>query len=131
MCGVAISIPDPSRGSRCLRRNTATGNGWVHTGEIEHFRDPASSNLRVASHGELWVLPCAYVQPGDRVPRLSSDTRSGFVRTHSLLRRLGLRGLDSHLFDRAKEGFVLPIGTWQWGDLGSRQSCRTHDTERA
>src|SRR5262249_13990701 len=49
----------------------------------------------------------------------------------ALLRRIGLRGLDDRLFDRAKSGFVLPIERWcrqtLRGEvaetLGSRELC--------
>jgi asparagine synthase (glutamine-hydrolysing) len=45
----------------------------------------------------------------DRVP---DRARYAPVRSKSILRRVGLRGLDPALFDRPKSGFTLPFERW-------------------
>lgn len=52
------------------------------------------------------------------VDRLPPAQRFSPVGKKSLLRRLGLRGLNSDLFDRPKSGFVLPYDRWLKRGLG-------------
>jgi len=48
----------------------------------------------------------------DAVYRLTDANRFEPLGAKSLLRRIGLRGLDPALFDRPKSGFVLPFDRW-------------------
>jgi asparagine synthase (glutamine-hydrolysing) len=46
------------------------------------------------------------------VDRLPDEARYHPIGRKSMLRRIGLRGLDPALFDRPKTGFVLPLDRW-------------------
>lgn len=50
--------------------------------------------------------------------RLPDDKRYGPLGKKSLLRRIGLRGLDPALFERPKSGFVMPFDRWIRAGLG-------------
>jgi len=63
----------------------------------------------------------------DAVDRLSDEDRYQPVRTKSLLRRIGLTGLDPALFDRPKAGFELPIERWLRSDLGRQVDATLRD----
>jgi asparagine synthase (glutamine-hydrolysing) len=54
----------------------------------------------------------------ENVDRLSDNARYEPLMTKSILRRIGLRGLDPALFDRPKAGFVLPFDRWLRTGLG-------------
>jgi asparagine synthase (glutamine-hydrolysing) len=54
----------------------------------------------------------------ENVERLPSGNRFEPVGRKSALRRIGLRGLDSALFERPKAGFVLPYDRWLRSGLG-------------
>jgi asparagine synthase (glutamine-hydrolysing) len=55
----------------------------------------------------------------ENVDLLPDDARYQPVPKKSLLRRVGLRGLDPALFDRPKTGFVLPFDRWIRQRLGT------------
>ena len=48
----------------------------------------------------------------ESVDRLPDEARYSPVGRKSILRRIGLRGLNPALFDRPKTGFVLPLDRW-------------------
>lgn len=48
----------------------------------------------------------------DSVDRLPDSTRYSPLGRKAILRRIGLRGLDTALFERPKSGFVLPFDRW-------------------
>lgn len=52
------------------------------------------------------------------VDRLPEHERYHPLRKKSMLRRIGLRGLDLSLFERPKAGFVLPFDRWLRTGLG-------------
>ncbi len=52
------------------------------------------------------------------VARMSDRARFHPLLAKSVLRRIGLRGLDPALFDRPKRGFVLPYDRWIRARLG-------------
>ena len=54
----------------------------------------------------------------ENVNRLSDHDRYHPLQAKSMLRRIGLRGLDPALFDRPKSGFVLPYDRWLRSSLG-------------
>jgi asparagine synthase (glutamine-hydrolysing) len=54
----------------------------------------------------------------ENVDRLPDNKRYAPLGTKSVLRRIGLRGLDPDLFARPKSGFVLPFDRWIRTGLG-------------
>jgi asparagine synthase (glutamine-hydrolysing) len=54
----------------------------------------------------------------EHVDRLPLPQRFYPLGKKSVLRRLGLRGLDAELFERPKSGFVLPYDSWLRSGLG-------------
>lgn len=48
----------------------------------------------------------------DAVDRLPDHVRYNPIRKKAILRRIGLRGLDPQVFERPKQGFVLPFDRW-------------------
>lgn len=54
------------------------------------------------------------------VDRIAGDQRFGKIRSKSMLRRIGLRGLDPELFNRPKSGFELPYNRWLRSILGQK-----------
>jgi len=65
----------------------------------------------------------------DVVDRLADEDRYEPVRSKSLLRRVGLAGLDPALFDRPKSGFELPIERWLRSNLGRQVDATLRDPE--
>jgi asparagine synthase (glutamine-hydrolysing) len=63
-------------------------------------------------------LPLVDQLLSEQVDRIPAAQRFGPVGKKSLLRRIGLRGLDPVLFDRPKSGFVLPYDRWLRSGLG-------------
>lgn len=61
------------------------------------------------------------------VDRVADEDRYEPVRSKSLLRRVGLRGLDPALFDRPKSGFELPIERWLRSSLGREIDATLRD----
>ena len=51
------------------------------------------------------------------------------LRMKSMLRRIGLRGLDPALFKRPKSGFVLPYDRWIGKELGKVMDQTMRDPE--
>src|SRR3954462_1295674 len=54
----------------------------------------------------------------EHVARLPDDARYHPVGQKSMLRRIGLKGLDPAIFNRPKTGFVLPYDHWIRQSLG-------------
>jgi asparagine synthase (glutamine-hydrolysing) len=54
----------------------------------------------------------------ENVERLPNTNRFDPVGKKAALRRIGLRGLNSELFERPKAGFVLPYDRWLRSGLG-------------
>jgi asparagine synthase (glutamine-hydrolysing) len=54
----------------------------------------------------------------ENVDRLPDNNRYVPLGRKSILRRIGLRGLDPALFERPKSGFVLPFDRWLRSGLG-------------
>jgi asparagine synthase (glutamine-hydrolysing) len=65
----------------------------------------------------------------DVVDRLADEDRYEPVRSKSMLRRVGLGGLDPALFDRPKTGFELPIERWLRSNLGRQVDATLRDPE--
>ena len=62
---------------------------------------------------------------------LEEESRFQPIRTKSMLRRIGLTGLDPKLFDRPKRGFVLPYDRWIKQTLGEQMDATMRDTQLA
>ncbi len=67
----------------------------------------------------------------ETVDRLPLATRYEPLGKKSILRRIGLRGLDPALFDRPKSGFVLPFDTWIKRGLRASMDDTMRDPEAA
>jgi asparagine synthase (glutamine-hydrolysing) len=65
----------------------------------------------------------------ENVERLPNTKRFDPVGKKAALRRIGLRGLNSELFDRPKAGFVLPIDRWLRNSLGNMIDGTMRDPE--
>jgi asparagine synthase (glutamine-hydrolysing) len=65
------------------------------------------------------------------VDRLPDQIRYHPLRRKSLLRRIGLRGLDAALFERPKSGFVLPYDRWIRRSLGRAMERTFRERETA
>ena len=65
----------------------------------------------------------------ESVNQLSDQDRYQPLRMKSMLRRIGLRGLDPALFDRPKSGFVLPFDRWLRSSLGKRIDATMRDAD--
>jgi asparagine synthase (glutamine-hydrolysing) len=59
--------------------------------------------------------------------RLSDHDRYQPLRKKSILRRIGLRGLEPSLFERPKTGFVLPYDRWLRMGLGKMMGQTMRD----
>jgi len=62
-------------------------------------------------------LPLVDQVLSDAVDRLSDEIRYEPIGRKSILRRVGLAGLDPALFERPKAGFVMPYDRWIRGGL--------------
>jgi asparagine synthase (glutamine-hydrolysing) len=65
----------------------------------------------------------------ESVERLAGANRFDPIGKKAALRRIGLRGLNSELFERPKAGFVLPYDRWLRSSLGSRIDGTMRDPE--
>ena len=73
------------------------------------LRDNDAASMAVSIEQRLPLVDTEVVRT---VARLPDGTRYHPVGRKSLLRKVGLRGLDPSLFDRPKRGFVLPFDRW-------------------
>jgi asparagine synthase (glutamine-hydrolysing) len=65
----------------------------------------------------------------ENVERLSGADRFLPIGKKSILRRIGLNGLDPALFDRPKSGFVLPYDRWLRSKLGKMIDATMRDAQ--
>lgn len=65
----------------------------------------------------------------ENVSRLPTDKRYQPLRAKSVLRRIGLRGLDPALFKRPKAGFELPYNRWLRSSLGKMVDTTLRDPD--
>ncbi len=65
----------------------------------------------------------------EKANRLSESDRYLPIRTKKILRNIGLEGLDPALFNRPKQGFVLPFDSWIQKDLGKVMDETLTNTE--
>jgi asparagine synthase (glutamine-hydrolysing) len=65
----------------------------------------------------------------ENVERVSVANRFDPIGKKSMLRRIGLKGLDPSLFDRPKAGFVLPYDRWLRSKLGTLINTTMRDAQ--
>ena len=92
-------------------------------------RRAAAARHRRGQHGRLDGDAAAAGRSGGArgVNRLPEESGIQPMGLKSMLRRIGLRGLDPELFDRPKCGFVLPFDRWMrraWASASTRR-CAT------
>lgn len=80
------------------------------------LRDTDAASMAASIETRLPLVDQVLLTHVDRLP---NDARYSPIRSKTMLRRIGLRGLDPALFDRPKSGFVLPYDRWLRGGLGS------------
>jgi len=74
-------------------------------------------------------LPLVDQRLFEAVDRLPDERRFSTVGRKSILRRIGLRGVDPALFERPKAGFVLPYATWIRKGLSKIVGDTLHDCD--
>jgi asparagine synthase (glutamine-hydrolysing) len=79
------------------------------------LRDTDSTSMAASIETRLPLVDQVLLE---NVIRLPDHERFHPLRMKSMLRRIGLRGLDPALFDRPKSGFVLPYDRWLRSSLG-------------
>ena len=79
------------------------------------LRDTDAASMSASIEVRVPLVDHVLTECVDRVPL---SQRFYPVGKKSILRRLGLRGLDSRLFERPKSGFVLPYDRWLRSTLG-------------
>jgi asparagine synthase (glutamine-hydrolysing) len=79
------------------------------------LRDNDAASMAASIEQRLPLVDQGLFEAVDRLP---DDRRFAPVGRKSILRRVGLRGLDPALFERPKAGFVLPYDTWIRKGLG-------------
>jgi len=73
------------------------------------LRDNDAASMAASIEQRLPLVDQTLFESVDRLP---DNVRYEPLGRKSLLRRIGLRGLDPALFDRPKSGFVLPYDRW-------------------
>jgi asparagine synthase (glutamine-hydrolysing) len=81
------------------------------------LRDTDAASMAASIETRLPLVDQVLVE---NVERLSRHERFEPIGRKSMLRRVGLKGLDPAIFDRPKAGFVLPYDRWLRGALGAR-----------
>jgi len=79
------------------------------------LRDTDAASMAASIEVRLPLVDQVLFQSVDRLP---DQERYCPLRRKSVLRRIGLRGLDLSLFERPKSGFVLPFDRWLKKGLG-------------
>jgi asparagine synthase (glutamine-hydrolysing) len=79
------------------------------------LRDNDAASMSASIEQRLPLVDQVLFESVDRLP---DEERYHPLRKKSVLRRIGLRGLDPALFERPKSGFVLPYDRWIRRGLG-------------
>ncbi len=90
------------------------------------LRDTDAASMAVALEVRVPLLDHRVVE---ETFALDEATRFAPLGRKQRLRDLGLAGLDSALFERPKQGFVLPIGDWCRRHLRGEVGATLNDTE--
>jgi asparagine synthase (glutamine-hydrolysing) len=88
------------------------------------LRDSDAASMAVSLELRLPLVDHVLTEVVDRLPE---NLRYRPVGTKSLLRRIGLAGLEPALFDRPKQGFVLPIEKWLRTAVQADVEATLHD----
>ncbi len=93
------------------------------------LRDNDAASMAASIEQRLPLVDQVLFEGIDRLP---DEVRYHPLRRKSLLRRIGLRGLDPALFERPKSGFVLPYDRWIRRSLGEvmDRTLRERETVR-
>jgi len=92
------------------------------------LRDSDAASMAVSLELRLPLVDSVLL---DCIHRLPDKQRFSPVGTKSLLRRIGLEGLDPALFARPKRGFVLPYDAWIRRNLGKAMDDTMRDERLA
>lgn len=79
------------------------------------LRDTDAASMAASIEVRLPLVDQVFLE---NVGQLPDNQRYGPLGKKSLLRRIGLRGLDPALFERPKSGFVMPFDRWIRAGLG-------------
>jgi asparagine synthase (glutamine-hydrolysing) len=90
------------------------------------LRDTDAVSMAASLEVRLPLVDRVLLEAADR---LCVADRYHPLRTKSMLRRIGLRGLDPVLFERPKSGFVLPYDRWLRSGLGKMIDGTMHDAD--
>lgn len=90
------------------------------------LRDTDAASMAASIETRLPLVDQVLLTQVDRLPQA---LRYEPVRSKSMLRRIGLRGLDPALFDRPKSGFVLPYDRWLRSSLGRKIDGTMRDAQ--
>ena len=88
------------------------------------LRDTDAASMAASIETRLPLVDQVLVE---NVERLSRHDRFVPIGSKSMLRRVGLKGLDPAIFNRPKAGFVLPYDRWLRGALGARIDSTLRD----
>jgi asparagine synthase (glutamine-hydrolysing) len=73
------------------------------------LRDTDAASMAVSLEVRLPLVDCPLLESAAGV---TDELRYEPIGRKAMLRRIGLAGLDSQLFERPKSGFVLPFDRW-------------------
>jgi asparagine synthase (glutamine-hydrolysing) len=90
------------------------------------LRDTDAASMSASIEIRLPLVDQVLVETVERLP---SRTRFDPIGKKTVLRRIGLKGLDSKLFERRKAGFVLPYDRWLRSGLGNMIDGAMRDPE--
>jgi asparagine synthase (glutamine-hydrolysing) len=88
------------------------------------LRDTDAASMAASIEVRLPLVDRVLLETVDRLP---DAIRYQPLGRKSLLRRIGLSGLDPALFDRPKSGFVLPFERWIAAGLGETMDQTMRD----
>ena len=90
------------------------------------LRDTDATSMSASIEIRLPLVDHVFVGNVERLPDVD---RFDPIGKKAVLRRIGLQGLDSRLFDRPKAGFVLPYDRWLRSSLGNTIDKTMRDPE--
>jgi asparagine synthase (glutamine-hydrolysing) len=92
------------------------------------LRDSDAASMAVSLELRLPFVDQVLTETVNRLPDVQRYLPIG---QKSILRRIGLAGLDPALFDRPKSGFVLPFDSWIRKNLGKTMDATMRDEQLA
>ena len=88
------------------------------------LRDTDAASMAVSLETRLPLVDSVV---SDAVTRMDDRERFHPLGRKEVLRRIGLRGLDPALFERPKQGFVMPFDRWIRRSLGDAMDSTMRD----